>query len=126
MKKEPHRALAVALHGGVAVTSHPGDPAAVCARDDEFMLIRSMSSQSSTQCETRRIVQHGPCSMLPTRRGGVANCDPAAGLNEEFCVGVDCRDPGALPPDQERCCHQVEPAIQERAWTSPIWYQPPG
>lgn len=53
-------------------------------------------------------------------------CDPAAGLNPTFCEGVDCTDPGALPPDEERCCHQVEPVIQERAWTSPIWYQPPG
>ncbi len=53
-------------------------------------------------------------------------CDPAAGLNLPFCVDVDCTDPGLLPDAQERCCHQVEPTIQERAWTSPIWYQPPG
>jgi len=52
-------------------------------------------------------------------------CDPATGLNEAFCDGVDCSDPGALPEAEERCCHQVEPIIQERAWTSPIWYQPP-
>lgn len=52
-------------------------------------------------------------------------CDPAVGLNEAFCSGVSCDDPGMLPEAQERCCHQVEPAIQERAWTSPIWYQPP-
>lgn len=53
-------------------------------------------------------------------------CDPAAGLNPTFCEGVDCSDPGALPADEERCCHQVEPVIQERAWTSPIWYRPSG
>ncbi len=52
-------------------------------------------------------------------------CDPAAGLNQAFCVDVDCTDPGLLPEAEERCCRQVEPAIQERAWTSPIWYQPP-
>jgi len=52
-------------------------------------------------------------------------CDPAAGLNQAFCAEVDCRDPGLLPEAEERCCHQVEPTIQERAWTSPIWYQPP-
>jgi hypothetical protein len=51
-------------------------------------------------------------------------CDPAAGLNDEACDGVDCSDPGALPEVEERCCYQVEPSIQERAWTSPIWYQP--
>jgi hypothetical protein len=53
-------------------------------------------------------------------------CDPASGLNGAFCEGVACSDPGVLPADRERCCHQVEPIIQERAWTSPIWYQPPG
>jgi hypothetical protein len=52
-------------------------------------------------------------------------CDPAAGLNQAFCAEVDCSDPGLLPAAEERCCHQVEPTIQERAWTSPIWYQPP-
>ena len=52
-------------------------------------------------------------------------CDPAVGLNPAFCVDVDCTDPGLLPQAEERCCRQVEPAIQERAWTSPIWYQPP-
>lgn len=52
-------------------------------------------------------------------------CDPAIGLNTEVCETVDCSDPGALPELEERCCHQVQPAIQERAWTSPIWYQPP-
>ncbi|MDH4283441.1 MAG: DUF3604 domain-containing protein, partial [Myxococcales bacterium] len=52
-------------------------------------------------------------------------CDPAAGLNQAFCAAVSCADPGLLTEPEERCCHQVEPAIQERAWTSPIWYQPP-
>jgi hypothetical protein len=52
-------------------------------------------------------------------------CDPAVGLNEAVCASVDCSDPGALLEVEERCCHQVEPSIQERAWTSPIWYQPP-
>ncbi|MGB5348114.1 MAG: DUF3604 domain-containing protein [Polyangiales bacterium] len=53
-------------------------------------------------------------------------CDPATGLNPSFCAEVDCTDPGLLPDEaEERCCHQVEPSIQERAWTSPIWYQPP-
>jgi hypothetical protein len=52
-------------------------------------------------------------------------CDPAAGLRPDICDGVSCADPGVLSEVEERCCHQVEPAIQERAWTSPIWYQPP-
>ena len=52
-------------------------------------------------------------------------CDPATGLRPAFCAEVDCGDPGLLSEAEERCCHQVEPTIQERAWTSPIWYQPP-
>lgn len=52
-------------------------------------------------------------------------CDPAIGLNTEVCEAVSCADPGALPELQERCCHPVEPEIQERAWTSPVWYPPP-
>jgi hypothetical protein len=54
-------------------------------------------------------------------------CDPAAGLNVAWCESIDCSDPDSLPADEARCCvPRVEPVIQERAWTSPIWYQPPG
>lgn len=53
-------------------------------------------------------------------------CDPVTGLNVEWCDEVDCSDPNNLPADEARCCvPRVEPAIQERAWTSPIWYRPP-
>ncbi len=53
-------------------------------------------------------------------------CDPAAGLNVAWCAEIDCTDPENLPTDEARCCvPRVEPSIQERAWTSPIWYQPP-
>ncbi len=53
-------------------------------------------------------------------------CDPTAGLNVDWCGSIDCSDPDSLPPADARCClPRVEPVIQERAWTSPIWYQPP-
>ena len=53
-------------------------------------------------------------------------CDPTAGLNVDWCNAIDCSDPDTLPPTDARCClPRVEPIIQERAWTSPIWYQPP-
>jgi hypothetical protein len=77
---------------------------------------------SSHQC-----VEAGYDCENPTREIDLDCCDPAAGLNVAFCEAVDCSDPDSLPPAEARCCvPRVEPMIQERAWTSPIWYRPPG
>jgi hypothetical protein len=41
--------------------------------------------------------------------------------------GVDCSNPGSVPPGFAACCNPLWPkSIQERAWTSPIWYRPEG
>jgi hypothetical protein len=38
---------------------------------------------------------------------------------------VDCRRPESVPREMRACCDASVPkAIQERAWTSPIWYAP--
>jgi len=39
---------------------------------------------------------------------------------------VDCSDPGSVPDALAPCCDPDVPmTIQERAWTSPVWYTPP-
>jgi hypothetical protein len=39
--------------------------------------------------------------------------------------GVDCRDPENVPPELAVCCEPGRArTIQERSWTSPIWYTP--
>ena len=62
----------------------------------------------------------------PVRQIDLDCCDPVVGLNVDWCASVDCSNPDSLPTADARCClPRLQPTIQERAWSSPIWYQPP-
>ena len=75
---------------------------------------------------TRQCVEASYDCDDPTREIDLDCCDPTTGLNVEWCQSIDCSEPESLPPADARCCvPRVEPIIQERAWTSPIWYRPP-
>ena len=53
--------------------------------------------------------------------------NPSCRWSQRLCVAaaVDCALPETIKPGYEACCSaEHRPVIQERAWTSPIWYQP--
>jgi hypothetical protein len=55
--------------------------------------------------------------------------NPVCRWSTRLCndLGVDCTNPGSVPAEYVECCGDlVDKAIQERAWTSPIFYQPEG
>ncbi len=72
---------------------------------------------------TRVCVEEGfDCSSDSPTPIDTACCDRRLGLHAPRCFGVRC-EAGSDDP----CCAQdvVQPAIRERAWSSPIWYTPP-
>jgi hypothetical protein len=53
--------------------------------------------------------------------------NPTCRWTQHVCVqrAVDCADPKRVPPALAACCDgSLKPTVQERAWTSPIWYAP--
>ncbi len=53
--------------------------------------------------------------------------NPVCRWSTRLCnsLGVDCSNPGSVPSQYAECCSGlVDQTVQERAWTSPIFYQP--
>ncbi|MDM4772295.1 DUF3604 domain-containing protein [Solimonas sp. SE-A11] len=53
--------------------------------------------------------------------------NPSCRWSTRQCVaaGISCADPDAVPEAFADCCNADYPkTVQERAWTSPIWYKP--
>ena len=92
---------------------------------DAYYYVRALENPTC-RWSTRQCVEAGYDCTDPQTPMDEACCDPSAGLNTSLCEGVDCADPDSLPPVDARCCvPRAEPVIQERAWTSPIWYRAP-
>jgi len=54
--------------------------------------------------------------------------NPTCRWSQRLCVaaGVDCARPDTIGEGFEGCCApEHRPVVQERAWSSPIWYRPP-
>jgi len=54
--------------------------------------------------------------------------NPTCRWSQKLCIAnhIRCHDPEKVPAGFEPCCDEAHRrSIQERAWTSPIWYTPP-
>lgn len=53
--------------------------------------------------------------------------NPTCRWSQRMCAaaGVDCAQPDTISEGYEGCCAaEHRPVVQERAWTSPVWYSP--
>ena len=80
-----------------------------------------------------RAVQAAQGALAPCLRGAACQLG-ALGLTEQQAAAAteQAQDAGAIGDVYGRCCLEEKeqpfysPTLQERAWTSPVWYRPPG
>jgi len=56
--------------------------------------------------------------------------NPSCRWTQRQCIAapnpINCADPESVPPEYAPCCDDNVPkTVQERSWTSPIWYDKP-
>jgi hypothetical protein len=88
-------------------------------------------------CEVRGRGAASPCAVWrdpdfdPAQRAfyyARALENPTCRWSQRLCVEarVDCAKPETFLPGFAGCCSPTHrPIVQERSWTSPIWYAPP-
>lgn len=102
--------------------------AALCHRwvDDDFdpdarayYYVRVLENPTC-RWSVRQCIENGYDCENPTTQLDADCCDPVVGLDRSACENPE---PGS---ELEMRCSlpEAETAIQERAWTSPIWYSP--
>ncbi len=126
----------VASGAGVDLaTCEPFGPghASLCHRwvDDDFdpterayYYVRVLENPSC-RWSVIQCVENGYDCENPTTKLDRDCCDPVVGLNRGPCQEVSCENVDELTEEEQRCClPRAQVTIQERAWTSPIWYSP--
>ena len=95
--------------------------------ENAYYYVRVVQTPSCRWTALQCIAANYDCES-PSRPIDQQCCEPRVGLHApERCADVDCGDKKDATKEARRECCQgppVSPLVLERAWSSPIWYQP--